>query len=147
MSPETAIATIAILVSLWNLWLWYQARQPRLSIEVKNGVLPPRRGGYMIVTVRNQRSFKTQVVGLSMPVPGTTDTMFFPGIEGQDGIPCTLQGFHSTVLWIPLPEIADVLKSSGLSGSVDVAFEIEAGSGHKYKGNGSLLVDEWAGKS
>ena len=26
MSPEGAIAVIAIVVSLWNLWLWYQAR-------------------------------------------------------------------------------------------------------------------------
>jgi len=146
MSAETAIATIAILVSMWNLWLWYQARRPRLLVEAKKGFLPGRLCGFMIIEVRNQRPFKTQVSGISMPVPGTDDTMYFPGLEGQDRIPCTLQGFHKTVFWIPLPEIADVLKAAGFSGSVDVSFEVQAGSGHAFSGTGRLLVDEWAGK-
>lgn len=146
MSGEATIAALALGISLWNLWLWYQGSQPKLEVVAKNGVLTHRPGGYMILTVRNKRPFNTQVVALTMPIPGTTETMYFPHADGQMAIPCTLHGFHSTLFWIPLYAIADVLKENGLSGEADVVFHVEAGSGHKFAGNSGLLIDAWAGK-
>lgn len=142
----TVVGVIALGVSFWNLWLWYQGRQPLLLVEPKNAVMPDLDGPQMVVTVRNRRPYVTQLTGICMQIPDSQDgeRMFFPGIAGEARIPCAIQPFHCIRLWIPLREIAAELKCREKSGSVEVVFEAETGSGHTFTGIGSLLVDAWA---
>lgn len=139
----TWIALAALIVSLWNFRAWYHSNQPKLAVEAKNGILPPRDGAYMIVTVRNRRPFKTQIVNVSVPIPGSDKTIFFPSLEGQMSLPCDLEAFHSTSFWVPLPELAAALFDNGIKGNAGISFLVEAGSGHTFSGDGGLLVDEW----
>ena len=85
--PEAPIAIVAILISLWNLWLWYQSRTPRLEIEAKNGTLLRNPLVYMILTIRNKRPFKTQVVAITASLEGIDGKLFFPGMGGEMELP------------------------------------------------------------
>ena len=143
MPAEVAIGLLALVLSLWNLALWYQWRQPCPTIEVKRGILSSCRDEQLLITIKNRRPHVTQVVAVWMdiPDPAVGEKLVFPRIAGEEHLPFTLQPFHCLRLWTPRQEAIDELKEHGVSVQGDVTFWVEVGSGHMFSGTTGVLAD------